>query len=124
MTCTDGSIDAHETPVTVVAVGFPAASLSVTVMSKGALPGHVTSTQASVFTAVTGAVPTQVAEPPSDTHRLFTAAPSEAGRFAASEDVVCPHTLNRPWESRSVGPRNCPSVGRETVRLGAVVSTG
>src|SRR5262245_23457459 len=124
MTCTDGNAEAHETPVTVFAVGFPAASLSVTVMSKGAPPGHVTSTQASVFTAVTALLSTHVAEPPSDTQRFLTPAPSEAGRFTASADVVCPHTLKRPSESRSVGLRKSPLCGLVTDRLGAVVSTG
>ena len=38
----------------VVAVGFPAASFSVTVMLNGAPPGQVTGTHASVLIAATG----------------------------------------------------------------------
>src|SRR5262245_41501668 len=124
ITCTEGSIDAQETPWIVVAVGLPAASLSVTVTLNGAPPGHVTGTHASVLIMVMGAVPTQLAEPPSETHRLLTAGPSDAGRLAASGDDVRPHTLNRPWLSSSVGPKNWFSAGWVTVRSVAVVSTG
>src|SRR5689334_6274213 len=124
ITCTDGNVDAHETPWMVDVVGFPAASFRVTVMLNGAPPGQVTGTHASVLMAGTDAVPTQLAEPASATHRLLTAAPSEAGRLAASVDAVRAQTLKRPWLSRSVGPKNCPSAGCVTVRSGAVVSTG
>ena len=102
---TGAAMFAQETPWMVVAVGFPAASFRVTVMSNGAPPGHVTGTHVSVFIAVTAAMPTQVVEPPSATHRLLTAAPSDAGNPAASVDVVLPQTLNRPWLSRSVTRR-------------------
>ena len=47
MICTDGSVDAQETPWMVVVVGLPAPSFSVTVMSNGAPPGQVTGTHAS-----------------------------------------------------------------------------
>src|SRR4051812_10603079 len=123
-TCTDGRVDAHETPWMVVVVGFPAVSLSVTVTSNGAPPGQVTGTHASVLIAVTAAVPTQLADPPSATQRLLTPAPSEEGRFAASADVVRPHTVKRPCASSCVGPKNCPAVGWVTVKFGAAVSTG
>src|SRR6478609_6232302 len=107
----------------VLAVGLPAPSFSVTVMSKGAAPGQVTGTHASLLTAATAAVPTQLVDPPSATHRLVAAAPSEAGRPAASAEVVWAQTLNCPAVS-SVGPKKCPSAGELTVRAGGVVSTG
>ena len=90
----------------VVAVGFPAASFSVTVMSNGAPPGQVTGTQASVLIAVTAAVPTQVVEPPSETHRLLTAAPErrrQSGRVggrrpAADAEPALAIEIGRPEE--------------------------
>src|SRR5436190_11152885 len=123
ITCTDGSAEAHETPWIVVDVGLPAPSFSVTVMLNGAPPGQVTGTHASVLIAVTAAVPTQLADPPSDTHKLFTAGPSDAGRLAASVADVRPQTLNALFVS-CPGPKNWPSVGCVTVRSGGVVSTG
>ena len=108
----------------VIAVGLPAMSFNTTVTSNGAPPGQVTGTHVSVLIAATGAEPAHVAEPPSETHRLLAPAPSDAGRPAASGEVVRPHTLNRPWLSSMVGPKNCPAVGCVTVRFGAVVSTG
>src|SRR3954471_18959368 len=124
MTCTDGSVDAQETPWMVVVVGLPAPSFSVTLRSNGAAPGQVTGTHASVLIAATAAVPAQLVEPPSATHRLLTPAPSDAGRPAASADVVRAQTLKRPWLSSWVGPKNCPALGDVTDRFGAVVSTG
>ena len=113
MICTDGSVDAQDTPWMVVVVGLPAPSFSVTVMSNGAPPGQVTGTHVSVLIAATAAVPAQLVEPPSATHRLLTPAPSDAGKPAASVDVVRAQTLNRPWLSSSVGPKKCPA-GRLT----------
>src|SRR5512134_1696302 len=107
----------------VLVVGLPAASRIVTLMLNGAPPGQVTATHASVLIAATAVVPTQVADPPRATHRLLAAAPSDAGRPAASADVVRAQTLNAPFVS-ALGGKNCPSVGWLTDRLGAVVSTG
>src|SRR4029453_8730244 len=87
MIWTDGSVDAHDTPWIVLVVGLPAASRIVTLMLNGAPPGQVTATHVSVLMAGTAAVPTHEADPPRATHRLLTAAPSDAGRPAASADV-------------------------------------
>src|SRR5438876_2474523 len=122
MICTDGSDDAQATPRMVALVTLLPASLSSTRMSKGAPPLQVTSTQASVLAAVTA---THDLPPATVTQKLLAAAPRAAGKLTASPSLllVWPQTWNLPLV-RSLGPRNWPSVGFDTVRLGGVVSTG
>src|SRR5262249_8582655 len=117
--CTDGSDEAHATAWIVVLVVFPASSLSTTLMSNGALPLHGMSIRVLVPVAATA---THRGELPMYAHRFCAAAPNPEPRLAASAEGGLANTGKLPFV-RSPGPKNCPSVGDDTVRLGGVVST-
>src|SRR5581483_7099875 len=123
--CTPGVDVAQAICWMVLLVELPAPSFSVTVRLIGVLLVQATLMQVSVSTAVTATEPLVGSGEavPTATDRFLTAsAPSEAGRPAASPELVLAHTLNAPPVS-SLGPKNLPSAGDEMVRTGGVEST-
>ena len=111
MICTDGSVDAQETPWMVVVVGLPAPSFSVTVMSNGAPPGQVTGTHASVLIAATAAVPAQLVGAAQRDAQVVDAGAQRRGQAGRVGGRRLAADVERPWLSSWVGPKNCPAVG-------------
>src|SRR5206468_5125795 len=87
MICTDGRADTHVSPVIVCAVGFPAASLKVTVRLEAPAPGHGMFRHEAALTAAI-AMQVGVAAEPTVTQKLAGFAPSVLVAAAASVDVV------------------------------------